>query len=108
VKEAIMPVTPRARHTIIPKHLPVPQVDVPAAHNSLDTIINAFVEAWNQQGNDETGYIFFNTPLTGQRQHLVADSLYRIADEEDRKIIARQLDTLAKAILGGCFRWTSQ
>ena len=90
-----------------PRKMPVPKVELPPEKNSLDAVVNALAEAWNTQNQDSAAEVFFNTPLVYQRQQIITNSLYRFSDELDQQFMARQLDTLARAILGGCFRWTS-
>lgn len=93
----------------IPRRVrPGPAVDIPASNDLIDEVVNAVADAWNNQVDEQAPYMFFNTPLSGQRQEIIANSLYRFGDEEQRKFIAKQLCILAQAILGGCFRWTSQ
>jgi hypothetical protein len=95
--------TTRQRQTRRPR---VPRVELPAPQNPLDEVVNALVKAWNIQNQDDTAWLFFNTPMPHQRQAIVASSLYRFHDELDRQFMARQLALLAKAILGGTLRWT--
>ncbi len=85
----------------------VEQVSVPGANNALDEVINALVAAWNAQPQDQAARVFFGPCLAGERQRLIADSLYRWPELRDQQFVAGWLAELARAIQGGTFRWNS-
>lgn len=84
----------------------VPQVELPKPDNSIDVVVNALAEAWNKQGRDPDARMFFGSPLSYQRQDIIARSIYRFTSEKDQRFMAHQLVELARAIEGAMFRWT--
>lgn len=103
---AIRAATKRARRDWRPGDF-VEQVAVPEANSAIDEVINALVHAWNVQPQDQAARVFFGPCLAGERQRLIADSLYRWPELRDQQFIAGWLAELARAIQGGTFRWNS-